>query len=55
MAKDDGRVAVCFRFDETLHRQLTEATKQSLRSLNSEILYRVKTTFDQKSDEAAAS
>ena len=54
MAKEEGRVAIVFRFDEALHEQLTAAAKLSLRSVNNEILYRVKASFVQKQEGASA-
>lgn len=55
MAKDDdGKIAVNFRFDEALHRQLADAAKDSVRSLNGEILYRLRKSFEQRSGEQAA-
>jgi predicted HicB family RNase H-like nuclease len=54
MTTKDDKVAINFRFDEALHQQLTKAAQQSLRSLNNEILYRVKRSFEQKADEVAA-
>jgi hypothetical protein len=45
MAREDGRVPLMLRLDEALHRQLTEATAESLRTLNQEIQFRVKASF----------
>jgi len=55
MAKDDRPEAVelTLRFNEPLRQQLAEAAKDSLRSMNSEIIYRLKTSFERKSGEAA--
>jgi predicted HicB family RNase H-like nuclease len=41
------------RLDETLHEQLVEAAKRSIRSLNGEIVYRLRSSFDRQ-DTAAA-
>jgi hypothetical protein len=38
------------RVDETLRRQLADAAKRSVRSLNGEIVYRLRSTFEQPSD-----
>jgi predicted HicB family RNase H-like nuclease len=42
------------RFDEALRQQLEGAAQRSERSLNREIVYRVKSTFERQPDEAAA-
>jgi hypothetical protein len=47
-------VKMNLRFDEEVRRQLEEAAKRSLRSLNNEVLYRVKASFERKSDEQTA-
>jgi predicted HicB family RNase H-like nuclease len=42
------------RFDDTLRQQLERAAQRSERSLNREIIYRLKRTFDREPIEAAA-
>ena len=48
------RVQVSLRFDETLRQRLEDAAKASLRSMNSEIIFRLKTSFERQPDEAVA-
>ena len=50
----DDPVALKLRFNEALRRRIAAAAKASLRSLNSEIVFRLKTSLDQGSDKAAA-
>jgi hypothetical protein len=45
-------VALKLRFNEALRRQIADAAKRSVRSINSEIVYRLRTSFG---DEVAAS
>jgi hypothetical protein len=40
--------------DDALRQQIADAAKRSVRSINSEIVYRLRTSFEQK-DEATAS
>jgi predicted HicB family RNase H-like nuclease len=41
------------RLDGALHEQLIEAAKRSVRSLNGEILYRLRSSFDRQETAAA--
>jgi hypothetical protein len=50
----DDRVELRLRFDEALRRKIAAAANRSLRSVNAEIKFRLKTSFGQKPDEAAA-
>jgi hypothetical protein len=43
-----------FRFDEELHKKLAEAARRELRSINSEMLVRLRNSFEQTSDEQSA-
>ena len=51
----DLPVKTNLRFDEELHQQLADAARRSVRSINGEIVYRLRTSFEQQSDEAPAS
>jgi hypothetical protein len=42
------------RVDEALRQQLIEAAKRSVRSLNGEIVFRLRSTFDRPDPGAAA-
>jgi hypothetical protein len=44
-------VILSLRFSEALHRQIADEAKRSVRSINSEIVYRLKMSFER---EAAA-
>jgi predicted HicB family RNase H-like nuclease len=46
-------VQVILRMDERLHRQLVAAAQQSERSRNGEIIWRLRSSFEQQSDVAA--
>lgn len=46
------RVNLHLRLDENLRAQIGQAAERSLRSIHSEIMFRLKTSFEQ--DEAAA-
>jgi len=48
------RIQVSVRFDEALRQRLEDAAKASLRSMNSEIIFRLKTSFERQPDEAVA-
>jgi predicted HicB family RNase H-like nuclease len=50
---DDAIRALNLRLDEALHRQLTAEAKRSLRSLNGEIIFRLRRSLDQRSVDAA--
>jgi uncharacterized protein (DUF1778 family) len=56
MAKESSSksVRLNLRFDEELREQIERAAQQSLRSMNSEAVYRIKRTFERQPDEAAA-
>ena len=43
----DTPVKTLFRFDEELHQKLAEAAKRSVRSINGEMLYRLRASFQQ--------
>jgi predicted HicB family RNase H-like nuclease len=45
MERQDETVRLLTRLDETLHRRLTLAAKRSARSLNGEILWRLRKSF----------
>jgi predicted HicB family RNase H-like nuclease len=42
------------RLDESLRRQLTAEARRSVRSLNGEIIFRLRRSLDQQSEEAAS-
>jgi predicted HicB family RNase H-like nuclease len=51
----DGLVRVLnLRLDEPLRRQLTAEARRSVRSLNGEIIFRLRRSLDQQSEEAAS-
>jgi hypothetical protein len=53
MPKDrDERAELTLRLNEALRRQIAEAARRNVRSLNSEIVYRLRTSLE--TDEAAA-
>jgi hypothetical protein len=52
---NDNQSKVNLRLDAELRQQIKDAAKQSLRSLQTEIEYRLRSTFDRKSDESTAS
>jgi len=45
-------IALTLRFNEDLRQQLADAASRSVRSMNSEIVFRLRTSFEQ--DEGAA-
>ncbi len=47
------RAQLSLRFDERLRRQIEDAAGRSLRSMNSEIIWRLKSSFEQSSDDVA--
>jgi predicted HicB family RNase H-like nuclease len=47
-------IRVNIRFDEELRQQLEDAAQRSERSLNREIIYRLKRTFEREPTEATA-
>jgi predicted HicB family RNase H-like nuclease len=51
---DDALRVLNLRLDEALHRQLTAEAKRSVRSLNGEIIFRLRKSLDQQSEEAAS-
>jgi predicted HicB family RNase H-like nuclease len=51
---DDAVKVLNLRLDEALHRQLTAEAKRSVRSLNGEIIFRLRRSLDQAPDEAAS-
>ena len=46
--------ALCLRLDEPLHRQLTAEAKRSVRSLKGEIIFRLRRSLEQQSDQVTA-
>ena len=42
-----------FRFDEELHQKIVEAARRSVRSINAEMLYRLRSSF-QKDEQSAS-
>ena len=49
----DNQIKLNLRLDEDLHKRATEAAREAYRSLNNEIQYRLRSSFDSKSDETA--
>ena len=47
-------VELCLRLDEPTHRQLAAEAKRSVRSLQGEIIFRLRRSLDQQSGDAAA-
>jgi hypothetical protein len=47
-------VNVSFRFDKALYQRLVEAAKDSVRSLNGEVNYRLRESIERDSSEAAS-
>jgi predicted HicB family RNase H-like nuclease len=54
MAKKNESIRFTVRVNETLHQQIANAAQRSERSLNSEIIHRLKRTFEREAFEAAA-
>jgi predicted HicB family RNase H-like nuclease len=52
MEQHQDRVNVNLRFDEELHKQLVAEAKRRVRSLNGEVVYRLRQSIER--DEAAA-
>jgi predicted HicB family RNase H-like nuclease len=52
--KAAARKLVNVRYDETLHQQIVTAAKRSLRSVNSEIVFRLQSSLEQQSEQASA-
>jgi predicted HicB family RNase H-like nuclease len=50
---DDAVKVLNLRLDEALHRQLTAEAKRSIRSLNGEIIFRLRKSFRESEDAAA--
>jgi len=50
---DDAVKVLNLRLDEALHRQLTAEAKRSIRSLNGEIIFRLRRSFREQSEDAA--
>jgi hypothetical protein len=48
MQPNEDRVAVCFRFDRALHAALAAEAERSLRSLNSELIWRLRKSLEQQ-------
>jgi hypothetical protein len=51
----EGQVAICFRFDRALHAALTAEAERSLRSLNSELIWRLRQSLEQQKEAAPRS
>jgi len=54
MTEEADNIRFTVRVNESLHRQIANAAKNSERSLNSEIIYRLKRSFEREPFEAAA-
>ncbi len=50
----DLPVKTNLRFDEELHEQLLKAARRSVRSINGEILYRLRKSFNERDEASAA-
>ena len=48
MQTNEDRIAVCFRFDRALHAALAAEAERSLRSLNSEMIWRLRKSLEQQ-------
>jgi hypothetical protein len=46
--KEEERVAICFRFDRALHAALAAEAERSLRSLNSEMIWRLRKSLERQ-------
>jgi predicted HicB family RNase H-like nuclease len=53
MEREDNGVKLNLRLDERLHQQLADEAKRSVRSINGEIVWRLRSSLDQQSDRAA--
>jgi len=51
---DDLVRVLNLRLDELLHRQLMAEARRSVRSLNGEIIFQLRRSLDQQSEEAAS-
>jgi predicted HicB family RNase H-like nuclease len=51
---DDDTVKLNLRLDPTLHRRLAVEAKQSVRSLQGEIIFRLRNSFEQQPEVATA-
>jgi predicted HicB family RNase H-like nuclease len=54
MEQHQDRVNVNLRFDEELHKQLVAEAKRRVRSLNGEIVYRLRKSIEGDSEAATA-
>ena len=52
MQTDQDQVATCFRLDRALHAALTAEARRSLRSLNSEMIWRLRQSLAQVSSQS---
>jgi predicted HicB family RNase H-like nuclease len=50
---DDLPVKTNFRFDRELHQKLAEAARRSVRSINGEMLFRLRASFEQQDEQTA--
>jgi hypothetical protein len=48
MQTDQDQVATCFRLDRALHTALVAEAERSLRSLNSEMIWRLRRSLEQQ-------
>jgi predicted HicB family RNase H-like nuclease len=48
MRTDEDQVATCFRLDRALHTALVAEAKRALRSLNSEMILRLRKSLEQQ-------
>jgi predicted HicB family RNase H-like nuclease len=53
MEQHRDRVTVNLRFDEGLHQRLVAEAKRSLRSLNNEVMFRLRESIERDSEAAA--
>jgi predicted HicB family RNase H-like nuclease len=51
---DEKRIEMCLRLDEPTHRQLTVEAKRQVRSLQGEIIFRLRQSLEQPSETASA-
>ena len=51
---DDAVKVLNLRLDEALHRQLTAEAKRSIRSLNGEIIFRLRRSLERQPEAATA-
>jgi predicted HicB family RNase H-like nuclease len=54
MESKDGRLTVNLRFDRDLHKRLVAEAKRRVRSLNGEVVYRLRESIERDSEAAAS-